>query len=209
MLLEVIDTGTGMAPEVLEQAFEPFFTTKGVGLGSGLGLSMVYGFTKQSGGHAKLVSLLGSGTTVRLYLPRSQNSVSTASMPAVAITAGAGQLVLVVEDDAEVRQLACDMLGRSGYETIAAQDGPSALRFLTTRSDIALLISDMVLPGGMSGAELVSAMRHERPELPVLFVTGYSNDAVSNDPEIKDIKLLPKPFSESALAAAVGELLQR
>jgi len=207
--IAVIDTGTGMTPEVLAQAFEPFFTTKGVGLGSGLGLSMVYGFANQSGGQAKLFSRLGSGTTVRLYLPRSASSVSTTGMPAVAVeTDGGGQLILVVEDDPAVRLVVCEMLDRVGYHTISAQDGPSARRLLASRQDVALLLVDMVLPGGMSGAELVTALRRERAQLPVLFMTGYSNDAVANDAGIQGIGLLPKPFTEAALTAAVREALR-
>ena len=136
-----------MAPEVLAQAFEPFFTTKGVGLGSGLGLSMVYGFAKQSGGHAKLLSRLGNGTTVQLYLPRSTRSISTTGMQAVAVTRGAGQLVLVVEDDPDVRHLVCEMLARGGYQTLAAHDGPSAQHLLATRNDIALLCPTWCCPG--------------------------------------------------------------
>jgi signal transduction histidine kinase/CheY-like chemotaxis protein len=208
VLIDVTDTGSGMSPEVMAQAFEPFFTTKGVGAGSGLGLSMVHGFAHQSGGQAKLFSEPGRGTTVRLYLPRSASSVSTAGLPAVVLpTDGAGQLVLVVEDDAAVRHVVSEMLGRAGYETIAAADGASAQRLLAGRTDVALLLVDMVLPGGMSGPDLAAWLRRERRGLPVLFMTGYSNDAVSNDPEIQGIALLPKPFSETALAAAVREAL--
>ncbi len=209
VLIDVADTGTGMTPEVLAQAFEPFFTTKGVGLGSGLGLSMVYGFAQQSDGQAKLYSQLGRGTTVRLYLPRSASSISTARFKAVTVpTPGEGELVLVVEDDAAVCDVVCEMLGRAGYKTVAAHDGPSAQRLLASRKDIALLLADMVLPGGMSGAELVSALRRDRRDLPVLFMTGYSNDAVTNDPVIQDVKLLPKPFTEPALAEAVRSALR-
>src|SRR5262249_36179167 len=120
---------------------------------------------------------------------------------------GDGQLVLVVEDESEVRELVCEMLGRLGYRTLAAPDAQRAYQLLGSRSDVALLLVDMVLPGGMSGAELVGALRRERPELPVLCMTGYSDDAVSNAREIQDVRLLPKPFSESALAAALREAL--
>jgi len=207
--IHVADTGTGMAPEVLAQAFEPFFTTKGVGLGSGLGLSMVYGFAKQSEGQARLFSRLGSGTTVRLYLPRSASGISTVGLPAVVPgTAGSGQLVLVVEDDRDVRHLVCEMLGRLGYRTVAAPDASSAQHVLASGQDVALVLADMALPGAMSGADLVSGLRRERPQLPVLFMTGYSNDAVSSDPQINDVPLLAKPFSEATLASAVAEALR-
>jgi PAS domain S-box-containing protein len=208
VLIDVTDTGTGMEPEVLRHAFEPFFTTKDVGQGSGLGLSMVYGFAHQSGGQAKIFSQLGRGTTVRLCLPRSSRSISTGSLKAVVVPMdGAGQRVLVVEDDAAVRHVVCEMLRRGGYHAIAAEDGPSARRLLATRQDFALLLVDMMLPGGMSGAELVTIMRRERGDLPVLFMTGYSKDALSNAPEIHGTRLLPKPFTEAALIEAVREAL--
>jgi PAS domain S-box-containing protein len=209
IFIDVTDTGTGMELDVLRQAFEPFFTTKGVGQGSGLGLSMVYGFARQSGGQAKIISQLGRGTTVRLCLPRSSRSISTAGLPAVSVpTDGAGQRVLVVEDDATVRHIVCEMLGRGGYQAIAAENGASAQRLLATRQDFALLLVDMMLPGGMSGAELVTIVRREHPELPVLFMTGYSNDALSSTPEIHGTRLLPKPFTEAALTEAVREALR-
>ena len=209
VLIEVSDTGSGMTQEVLVQAFEPFFTTKGVGLGSGLGLSMVYGFARQSGGQAKLASELGRGTAVRLYLPRSTSGISTTSLPVVTPgEAGKGQLVLVVEDDPAVRDVVREMLGRAGYQTLAAHDGASAQRVLAERRDVALLLIDMVLPGGMSGAELVAGLRRERGTLPVLFMTGYSNDAVTNDPAIHDVPLVAKPFTEAALASAVRDALR-
>jgi signal transduction histidine kinase/ActR/RegA family two-component response regulator len=208
VLIEVSDTGTGMSADVLHQAFEPFFTTKDVGQGSGLGLSMVYGFAEQSGGQAKLVSELGRGTTVQLYLPRSARSISTTNLAAVSIPLdGGGKRVLVVEDDAAVRDVVCEMLGRAGYQTIAASDGPSAQRLLASTQDIALLLVDMMLPGGMSGAELVSAVRREQSALPVLFMTGYSKDALSDAPEIHGTRLLSKPFTEAALTEAVHEAL--
>ena len=207
VLVHVTDSGTGMAPDVLRHAFEPFFTTKGVGQGSGLGLSMVYGFATQSGGQAKLVSHLGRGTTVRLYLPRSSSSVSTVGLPAVSVpTDGAGQRVLVVEDDPAVRDVVCEMLARAGYRTVPAPDGPSARQVLASHKDIALLLVDMMLPGGMGGAELVSVLRKERIELPVLFMTGYSNDALSE--EIQGFRLLAKPFTEAALTQAVRDALR-
>jgi CheY-like chemotaxis protein len=131
------------------------------------------------------------------------------NLPAVSVPMdGGGRLILVVEDDAAVRRVVCEMLGRLGYQTIAAPDGPSAQLSLASRKDIALLLVDMMLPGGMSGAELVSFMQRECAALPVLFMTGYSNDAVSNDPAIEGVRLLPKPFTESALGAAVLEVLR-
>ncbi|HEX6245292.1 MAG TPA: PAS domain S-box protein, partial [Polyangiales bacterium] len=212
----VKDSGTGMTRDVLAQAFEPFFTTKGVGQGSGLGLSMVYGFAKQSGGHVRIVSEPNHGTEVQLHLPRAQRSASTPGLlPVSAPGAGSGQLVLVVEDDPGVRQLVCEMLRRLGYQTIAAEDGPSALKLLAGRSaggtdghqQVSLMLTDMALPGGMGGAELVGHVRAQHPELPVLFMTGYSKDAVANEPATQEVQLLPKPFTKAALAAAVRAAL--
>jgi signal transduction histidine kinase/ActR/RegA family two-component response regulator len=209
VLIDVTDTGTGMSSDVLDQAFEPFFTTKGIGQGSGLGLSMVYGFVHQSGGKAKLLSELGRGTSVQLYLPRSSSSISTVGMQAVSVpTDGAGRHVLVVEDDAAVRSVVCEMLGRAGYRTVAADSGPAAKRLLASRRDVALLLVDMMLPGGMSGAELVADLRRDGVGLPVLFMTGYSNDALSESPEIHGTRLLAKPFTEASLTEAVYEALR-
>ena len=208
VLIEVTDSGTGMTTEVLSQAFEPFFTTKGVGRGSGLGLSMVYGFAKQSGGLATIRSQVGAGTSVKLHLPRSRKKVSSVTLPAVQVsTPGAGQLVLVVEDDAVVRQLVCDMLQKLRYRTLAAEDGRRAQQLLASRSDIALLLTDMGLPTGMSGVELVSALRAGGSRLPVLFMTAYNHDTGSSE-AIEDVRLLLKPFSEAVLSAAVTEALR-
>jgi PAS domain S-box-containing protein len=206
----VSDTGTGMTQDVLAQAFEPFFTTKGVGQGSGLGLSMVYGFAKQSGGHVRIVSTPGQGSDVLLHLPRSQRDTTTlAPAPSQASDNGTGELLLVVEDDPSVRRLVCEMLHRLGYRTLAAADGPTALQLLRTRADVALMLTDMALPGGMSGAELVGQIRAQRARLPVLFMTGYSNDAVANDQTAtRGVQLLPKPFSRTALANAVLQALR-
>jgi PAS domain S-box-containing protein len=205
----VRDTGAGMSTEVLAQAFEPFFTTKDVGEGSGLGLSMVYGFIKQSGGHVQIRSELGKGTEIALHLPRGKRSASSPTLPAQSVEpAGEGRLILVVEDDAGVRQLVCEMLSRLGYRTLAAEDARQALKILPERKDIALMLTDMALPGGMSGADLVANVRAERPELPMLFMTGYSNDAIVNDQRrTHGVRLLPKPFSRASLASAVLDTL--
>jgi PAS domain S-box-containing protein len=206
----VSDSGAGMTREVLAQAFEPFFTTKGVGQGSGLGLSMVYGFAKQSGGHVRIVSAPEQGTEVQLHLPRSGRAGVTPGLaPSIMPDGGMGQLLLVVEDDPGVRLLVCEMLRRLGYQTVAAEDGPGALQLLRGRDEIALMITDMALPGGMSGAELIQHVRSQRPQLPVLFMTGYSKDAVANNqPGMQGVQLLPKPFSRTALANAVREALR-
>jgi CheY-like chemotaxis protein len=210
VLITVQDSGAGMTPEVAAQAFEPFFTTKGVGHGSGLGLSMVYGFAKQSGGHVRIVSQPAAGTEVQLHLPRTKRNASAPGLiPVVVPSVGAGQLLLVVEDDPGVRQLVCEMLRRLGYQTVAAEDAHSALKVLHGRRDVEMVLTDMALPGGMGGAELVSHIRAEQPGLPVLFMTGYSKDAVANDqPGTQDVQLLPKPFTKAALAAAVREALR-
>lgn len=206
VLLSVSDEGQGMDARILEHATEQFFTTKATG--SGLGLNFVERVARAHHGYLDLSSELGRGTTVRLYLPRSASSISTVGLPAVSVPVdGAGRRVLVVEDDAAVRGVVSEMLIRAGYQTIAASDGPSARRLLAGHRDIELLLVDMMLPGGMSGAELVSAVRRENSALPVLFMTGYSNDALSESPEIHGIPLLAKPFTESALTAAVRDAL--
>jgi PAS domain S-box-containing protein len=208
--VSVTDDGTGIAPEILSQVFEPFFTTKAVGKGSGLGLSMVYGFAKQSRGHVKIYSELGHGTTVRLLLPRSRGV--TASEPvqltAEKIPRGQQELVLVVEDDSSLRALAVELLQRLGYRTLAAGDAAAALRLLVESPVVSLLLADMVLPGGKNGAELAREVKRLRPDLPVLFMSGYTENAVIHNGRLDEgVRLLEKPFTSSALASAVRRAL--
>jgi len=208
--ISVTDTGVGMDAETARQAFEPYFTTKPVGQGTGLGLSQVYGFAKQSGGHLKLYSELGIGTTVRLYLPKLQNELKAASSTPEEKEAVRGHLevVLVVEDDAEIRRLSVDALQDLGYQVLEAPDGREALHVLEARGHIDLLFTDVVLPGGMTGAELTTEARAKQPGLKVLFTTGYARNAIVHNGRLDPgVQLLVKPFTFADLAAKIRETL--
>ena len=179
VMLAVSDTGTGMPPEVVARAFEPFFTTKPVGVGTGLGVSQVFGFAKQSGGHLKIYSEPGHGTTVKLYLPRALDSAAASAMPdaplrrsSVLPVAQPGETVLLVEDDSAVRTLAADTLRDLGYRVLEAPDAAGALAALSDDAGICLLVTDVGLPNGMNGRELAQVARSRRPALPVLFTTA-------------------------------------
>jgi len=210
VLVQVSDDGVGMSESVLGRAFDPFFTTKGPGRGTGLGLSMVYGFVKQSGGHVQLESELDAGTTVSIYLPRSvhQANPTRPPRPVSEDVRGRGQRILVVEDDPRVRPLTVRMLERLGYSVYVAEDGPMALQILRTYADIALLFTDIVLPKGMNGVELARAARALCPELPVLYTSGYTDNAVIHDGRLDpDVQLLEKPFTRAALARRMHQAL--
>jgi CheY-like chemotaxis protein len=207
----VSDSGSGMAPEVIEHAFEPFFTTKGVGQGSGLGLSMVYGFVKQSGGHVKIYSEIGHGTSVKLYLPRAEvaaPAVEKAATRAPEQGAVGRETILVVEDDVAVRTVAVSILEGLGYAVRQAEDGHAALSILQRASDIDLLFTDLVMPNGMSGQDLLRKARETRPALKALFTSGYSEHVIQ-DRGVTDagIPLLGKPYRKQQLAAAVRGVL--
>jgi signal transduction histidine kinase len=210
VVVSVSDTGTGMDANTIAKAFEPFFTTKPVGKGTGLGLSQVYGFVKQSGGHVKIYSEVGRGTTVKIYLPRMTGAgdevevVGQLSLP----KGTHEETVLVIEDDDDVRTYSVETLRELGYRVIEAHDGPSGLRLLERQSRIDLLFTDVVLPGGMTGAQ-VAAQAHElRPELKVLFTTGYSRDAIVHRGRLdRGAQLITKPFSYAELAAKVRDVL--
>lgn len=209
-VIAVTDTGTGMRPDVQEKVFEPFFTTKPVGAGSGLGLSMVYGFVKQTGGHVQIYSEPGRGTTVRIYLPLT-GTAGTASedvKPEPAeIVARNGETILVVEDDARVRRVTAERLAELGYEVLEANDGPSALELLADADGIDLLLSDMVMPGGMNGAELADIVRASHPAIRVLLTSGYAEPDLVNRGVGQGTRWLRKPHSMLELAAAVREVL--
>jgi PAS domain S-box-containing protein len=210
--LSVSDTGTGMSPEVLSKAFEPFFTTKPVGQGTGLGLSQVYGFVKQSGGHLKIYSEVGHGTTVKIYLPRLLREMAPAEDPAsTGVPDGAsGETILVVEDDDDVREYSVSTLRDLGYRVIEAHDGPSALRLLERQFSVDLLFTDVILPGGLTGAQLAAEARKHRPELTVLFTTGYARNAIVHQGRLdKGVELLTKPYTIADLAARVRDMLDR
>jgi signal transduction histidine kinase len=211
VLLSVTDTGSGMSKEVRERALEPFFTTKPVGEGTGLGLSMVYGFVKQSDGHINIYSEPGLGTAVRLYLPAvttpEEEKVVNADNESVP-TAVAGEVVLVVEDDAMVRRLAVQLLQRLGYRTIEAGDGPAALKVLQGADRIDLLFSDVVLPKGLNGVEVAREALTLRPGLKVLYMSGYTADVIQRQGGLEPgIQLVNKPFRRVELARKIRSVL--
>ncbi len=207
----VSDTGTGMTPEVAAKAFDPFFTTKPIGQGTGLGLSMIYGFVQQSGGQVRIHSEPGQGTTVCLYLPRHLGMPEKAGTPAElaqAPRARQGETVMVVDDEATVRMLMRDVLDDLGYGVIEAEDGTSGLEILRSATRIDLLITDVGLPGGMNGRQVADAARTPRPGLKVLFVTGYAETAVLSHGHLEPgMHVLTKPFAMEALAGRIKELI--
>lgn len=204
--LEVIDNGSGMSQAIKAQVFEPFFTTKQTGSGSGLGLSMVYGFVRQSGGRVELESAPGQGTTVRLQLPRStQLAVTHNETPGAEETPQNDRLVLVLEDEADVRQTLCEQLHQLGYLTLEAETGQQALRMLEASPDIEMFISDLMLPGELSGAEVINHVRIHFPHLPLLLMSGQDLRPAHN-PELPDVELLRKPFTRAQLAQALRKV---
>jgi PAS domain S-box-containing protein len=209
--LSVTDTGTGMPPDVLSRAFDPFFTTKPLGVGTGLGLSMIYGFARQSGGQVRLLSEPGHGTTVCLYLPRHEGQPVAAPAAASQLPpprAEQGETVLVVDDETTVRMLVTEVLNELGYTTIEAADGAAGLRILQSGARVDLLVTDVGLPGGVNGRQLADAARALRPELRVLFITGYAEKAVmAATPLEPGMHLLTKPFSLETLAARIKQLI--
>lgn len=209
VLLKVSDTGCGMPPEVAERAFEPFFTTKDVGKGTGLGLSTVFGFVKQSGGYTDLHSEPGKGTQVRLYFPQAERAAHPADTKAQDSAPPSGsETILVVEDDPQVRSYVTNMLETLGYRVIAAEDGASAVAVLEGRSDIDLLFTDMVMPGGMTGKDVADRARRIHPGIKVLFTSGYTETFMGNDEQRDgDVALLTKPYRRSVLAEKLRAVL--
>ncbi|MDN5289740.1 MAG: hybrid sensor histidine kinase/response regulator [Mucilaginibacter sp.] len=207
----VTDSGTGMAPEVIARAFDPFFTTKPLGQGTGLGLSMIYGFVRQSGGQVRIYSEEGKGTTMCLYFPRHLGTVEDEVSEASQIMErGFGETVLVVDDEPTVRMLIAEVLSESYYRILEAGDGLAALKILETGQRIDLLITDVGLPGGMNGRQVADAARVLRGELKVLFITGYAeNAAVGNGHLDPGMEILAKPFAMSTLANKVREMIER
>ena len=207
----VTDTGVGMPGEVIARAFDPFFTTKPLGEGTGLGLSMVYGFVQQSGGNVQIVSEVGRGTTVRLYLPRYEGPREAAEgEPAQPATEQANphQTVLVVDDEPAIRMLVTEALTDLGYELLEAPDGPAGLRLLRSTPRISLLVTDVGMPGGMNGRQLADAARQDRPDLKVLFITGYAEGALFKEGVLgPGMQVMSKPFAMEALAGRVKELI--
>jgi signal transduction histidine kinase/ActR/RegA family two-component response regulator len=210
--IAVHDSGTGMLDEVRERAFEPFFTTKGLGKGSGLGLSQVYGFVKQSGGHVAIESESGRGTTVCLYLPRYAGKIAEIETwragPETRLPAARdSEIILVVDDEDKVRQLAVDALRELGYIVIQAPGGEAALGLLESQPRVDLLLTDVLMPG-MSGSQLAAHVEQIRPEIRLLYMSGYPSDGIVSDGMLADgVALLPKPFTVAQLAVRVREML--
>jgi PAS domain S-box-containing protein len=208
VLVAVTDTGTGMAPDVLARVFEPFFSTKSEGKGSGLGLSMVYGFVKQSGGHVKLYSEPGHGTTVKLYLPRTQQPEDVVAPPDVAPVSGGTETILVAEDDDEVRTTVVETLGELGYRVLRARDASSALSIIEGGVAIDLLFTDVVMPGPLRSPDLARRAKELLPELAVLFTSGYTENAIVHGGRLDaGVELLGKPYTREALARKVRHVL--
>ena len=208
----VTDTGTGMTPEVATRAFDPFFTTKPMGEGTGLGLSMIYGFARQSGGQVRIYSEVGQGTTMCLYLPRHYGEAEAGERAPVAsepAASGGGGTVLVVDDEPTVRMLVSEVLEEKGYRVLEAHDGAAGLAMLRSDLRVDLLITDVGLPGGMNGRQLADAGRSLRPSLPVLFITGYAENAAVGDGRLDPgMQLLTKPFTMDALAGKALAILE-
>ncbi|MFQ3661731.1 MAG: PAS domain S-box protein [Chloroflexaceae bacterium] len=208
VLVAVSDTGMGIPPEHLPHVFEPFFTTKEKGKGSGLGLSMVYGFVKQSQGHITIYSEPGQGATVKLYLPRTVEEVASYDATADDTCSGGQETILLVEDDEAVRHFARQQLMSLGYAVVEAATGPSALEILRARDDIDLIFTDIVMPGGMSGRELVEAARLLRPGLKALYTSGYAENVIVHHGRLDPgVVLLSKPYRRADLARKVREAL--
>ncbi|WP_336509775.1 ATP-binding protein [Stutzerimonas stutzeri] len=210
--LGVRDTGVGIPPERLGYVFDPFYTTKPLGEGTGLGLSMVYGFAKQSGGAVRIESTVGEGTSVWIYLPRYHGqsaSLHALATPEPAFTSVEGRTVLVVDDEPNVRTLVTEVLQEMGLNTLEAAEGPSGLRILDSDAHLDLLISDIGLPGGMNGRQLADAAREKRPSLRVLFITGYAESSVlDRSNTMSDYEVLTKPFTITDLEEKVRSMLE-
>jgi signal transduction histidine kinase/CheY-like chemotaxis protein len=203
VMVAVSDTGTGMSAEMCEKVFEPFFTTKPVGKGTGLGLSMVYGFVKQSGGHVKIYSEEGHGTSIKLYLPAASGSADVA-IPVVAPVRGAGETILVVEDDALVRGFVITQLHSLGYRTAAAGDGHEALEYVESGKPFDLLFTDVVMPGGMTGRQLAVEVTRRQPGAKILYTSGYTETEIVHHGRLdQGVMLLSKPYRKSELAGMV------
>lgn len=212
VLIAVTDTGSGMSEEVRQRAFEPFFTTKPTGAGTGLGLSMVYGFVKQSGGNIQIYSELGQGTSVRIFLPLAESVQTSGELGLGAAEMGAmprgSETILVVEDDARVRRVTAARLRSLGYEVIEADNGAAAFLLLAAHPKIAMIFTDVVMPGGMNGDELAEAALTAKPDLKVLFTSGYAEPAVARQ-SLRVGAWLKKPYTAAELAEKVREILSQ
>jgi CheY-like chemotaxis protein len=210
VMLAVTDSGCGMPPDVIARAFDPFFTTKDIGHGTGLGLSQVYGFAKQSRGHVKIYSEVGEGTTIKLYLPRvhALGGVEEARADEALPNSPGNETILVVEDDVDVRNYSCETLRELGYRVIDAENGRSGLQALDKYPEICVLFTDVGLPGGMNGRQLADEARKRRPDLKILFTTGYARNAIVHDGRLDaGVELITKPFSQSALSTKLRDII--
>jgi signal transduction histidine kinase/ActR/RegA family two-component response regulator len=215
--VSVCDTGTGIPADILDRVFEPFFTTKAPEAGSGLGLAMVHGFVKQSGGHVRIYSEVGHGTTVKIYLPRMREADAKARSPNEATPAQppierahSGETILLVEDNASVRDYAQQALVELGYLVLTAGDAEEAMSVVDRADRIDLMFTDVVLPGGVSGRALSERVLAKRPDLPVLYTTGYTRNAIVHHGRLDpDVQLLNKPYNQQDLARKIGELLAK
>jgi PAS domain S-box-containing protein len=211
--LSVSDTGSGMTPEVMARAFDPFFTTKPLGSGTGLGLSMIYGFAKQSGGQVRIYSEVGRGATICIYFPRlvcEGEPARIGTKRAAAPPATPGEAVLVVDDEELVRMLLVDALKDLGYSSLEAGDAQSGLRILRSNARIDLLVTDVGLPGGMNGRELADAARTLRPDLKILFITGYAENGIIDHRHFESgMQIMIKPFAMEALGTKVSDMIRQ
>ena len=205
----VTDSGTGIPKDILDKIFDPFFTTKPTGEGTGLGLSMVHGFVRQSGGQVRVYSEIGKGTTMCLYLPRHVGEAEPDAIDrGIVPDTGLGETILVIDDEPTVRMLISDVLTESGYSVLEAQDGPSGLRVLQSDQRIDLLITDVGLPGGMNGRQVADAARVSRTDLKVLFITGFAENAAVGDGHLPPgMAVITKPFQVSDLAQKVADII--
>jgi PAS domain S-box-containing protein len=210
VMLAVSDTGCGMPSDVAEKVFDPFFTTKREGEGTGLGLSMVHGFVKQSGGHIKVYSEPGQGTTIRIYLPRSREKEDLPVDVATRVAPGDGEVILLVEDDDEVRATAADMLTDLGYAVLKARDADAARVIIDSGAAIDLLFTDVVMPGALSSRELARIVQQQLPGLPILFTSGYTDNAIVHGGRLDEgVEVLSKPYTREELARKLRQVLNR
>ena len=211
VVVGISDSGAGMEEGTLARAFEPFFTTKDVGSGTGLGLSQVYGFCRQTGGFARITSAVGQGTNVEMYLPRSTDRPerATGGLTLPLRPAAEGEVILVVEDEPAVLEMAVESLSDLGYQTLTAEDAPSALSILRSNARIDMLFSDVVMPGGMNGVQLSVEAKRLRPDLKVLLSSGYTGAVLGNSGVPEDMPILSKPYRREELATKLRMVLSR
>ena len=210
VMLAVTDTGCGMPPDVVARAFDPFFTTKEIGHGTGLGLSQVYGFVKQSRGHVKIYSEPDEGTTIKIYLPRVHAAAASGEVdiPETVARGAANELILVVEDDEDVRNYSCETVRELGYQVLEAENGKAALELLERHPSVRILFTDIGLPGGMNGRQLADEAKKRKPHLRVLFTTAYARNAIVHDGRLDPgVELITKPYTQAALASKLRDII--